>query len=96
MDPFAVLAAFQTQPLFALLPAALFSAVWIISKLRLAMATAVLWLVYAGYEAAMMARILCSGECNIRIDLLLIGPVLFVASAMALGTFAWWVIRRPA
>lgn len=31
------------------------------------------------------ARILCSGECNIRVDLLVIYPVLVVASVSALA-----------
>jgi len=33
----------------------------------------------------MQERILCSGECNIRIDLLVIYPVLAVASLIGLG-----------
>ena len=96
MDPFILLVALQGQPWLALLPAVLFAALWTISGLRLVLATAALWLLYAGYEAAMKARILCSGECNIRIDLLLIGPVLIGVSAMALVAFAWWAVRRPA
>lgn len=94
MDPIAVLVAFQTQPWLALLPAVVFAALGIVSKLLLPIVAAVLWLLYAGYELAMMMRILCSGECNIRIDLLLIGPALFVASALSLGAFAWWASRR--
>lgn len=46
--------------------------------------TAVAWLVYAVYEYLMYARILCSGECNIRVDLLLIYPVLLVCSILAI------------
>jgi hypothetical protein len=42
------------------------------------------WLGYAGYEAAMRLRWLCTGECNIRVDLLLIYPVLLVISIVAL------------
>lgn len=34
-----------------------------------------LWLVYAAYEWLMATRVLCSGECNIRVDLLLIAPL---------------------
>jgi hypothetical protein len=95
MDPLAVLAAFQTQPWLALLPAVVFAALGWISRLLLPMMVAALWLLYAGYEAAMMARILCSGECNIRVDLLLVWPLLLIPSAFALGAFAWWAIRRP-
>ncbi len=31
-----------------------------------------------------VARILCSGECNIRVDLLLVIPVLWIVSIVAL------------
>ncbi len=40
---------------------------------------------YVPYEYAMKLRILCSGECNIRVDLLLIYPVLAVSSLVALA-----------
>ena len=36
------------------------------------------------YEYAMKLRILCSGECNIRVDLLLLYPALLVLSLAAL------------
>jgi hypothetical protein len=94
MDPFAVLVAFQTQPWLALLPTIVFAALAMMSRLLLPLVAAALWLLYTGYELAMMARILCTGECNIRVDLLLICPVLFVASTLALGAFGWWAIRR--
>ncbi len=51
---------------------------------RTATAGGVLWLLYAVYELGMKLRWLCSGECNIRVDLLLIDPVLLIASAAAL------------
>lgn len=41
------------------------------------------WLLYSGYEYLTQLRILCSGECNIRIDLLLIYPLLLSVSAYA-------------
>jgi hypothetical protein len=44
---------------------------------------AVLWLLYGVYESMMYARILCSGECNIRVDLLLIYPILFIVTIAA-------------
>ena len=43
-----------------------------------ALVTAALWLGYAIYESLMKARVLCSGECNIRVDLLLISPLLWI------------------
>jgi hypothetical protein len=36
----------------------------------------------------MKLRILCSGECNIRVDLLLFYPALLVLSAIAVYAFA--------
>ena len=50
---------------------------------RLAMAVGLAWLVYAVYELGMKLRWLCSGECNIRVDLLVICPVLLVGLGAA-------------
>lgn len=41
------------------------------------------WFAYGFYEFAMHYRLLCSGECNIRIDLLAIVVVLVIVSARA-------------
>jgi hypothetical protein len=38
----------------------------------------VAWLLYAVYETGMKQRWWCSGECNIRVDLLLVYPVLLL------------------
>jgi hypothetical protein len=47
-----------------------------------------LWLLYAAYETGMKQRWLCTGECNIRVDLLLIYPLLLIGSLIAgLGLF---------
>lgn len=43
----------------------------------------VLWGLYAVYETGMQRRWLCTGECNIRVDLLLIYPALLLLSAGA-------------
>ena len=51
------------------------------------------WLGYAGYEFGMQQRWLCTGECNIRIDLLLLYPLLVLASVAAL--FVAFRSRRP-
>jgi len=45
---------------------------------RVAAAAGVTWLLYAGYEFGMQQRWLCTGECNIRIDLLAIYPMLLI------------------
>ncbi|HEY8196428.1 MAG TPA: hypothetical protein VIG04_05595 [Gemmatimonadales bacterium] len=40
----------------------------------------VMWVLYAAYETGMKQRWLCTGECNIRVDLLLIYPILILSS----------------
>lgn len=59
---------------------------------RVAVAAGVGWLLYAAYECGMKQRWLCSGECNIRIDLLVIYPLLLFALAAA----AVSILRAPA
>ena len=63
---------------------------------RLVTAVGVIWLLYAAYETGMQQRWLCSGECNIRIDLLLIYPLLLVMSgAAAASMLRGGRARRP-
>lgn len=50
---------------------------------RIVLGVGLIWLLYAVYETGMQQRWLCSGECNIRVDLLLVYPLLLVASAVA-------------
>jgi hypothetical protein len=60
---------------------------------RMAVIAGGLWLAYGGYETGMKLRWLCSGECNIRIDLLLIYPLLLVVGVLGvIGLFR----KRPA
>ena len=51
---------------------------------------------FALLEALNKARISCSGECNIRVDLLLIAPALLGLSALTLVLVAigWWKTRK--
>ena len=78
-------------PLIALAPAALFLYLYSILKARVLVATGLLWLAYVPYEYAMKFRLLCSGECNIRVDLLLIYALLAALSLASLIVFA---VRR--
>lgn len=77
-------------PWLALVPAAALYALYRASDRAVVLVAAGAWLAYAGYEYAMKARWLCSGECNIRVDLLAIYPVLL----MLTGYAAWQGIRR--
>ena len=83
-----------SQPWLALLPSVVFLIAAAASKSKTALAVAALWLLYCAYELAMKYRILCSGECNIRIDLLLVYPLLLAASVAGLVAIARIVFRR--
>jgi hypothetical protein len=50
---------------------------------RTAVVVGVVWLLYSVYELGMQRRWLCSGECNIRIDLLVIYPALLLGLVVA-------------
>jgi hypothetical protein len=79
---FATMGIFIEYPILAAAIAiALLGLGWRIRR-RVAMGVGVVWLLYAFYEFGMKQRWLCTGECNIRIDLLLIYPMLL------LGLFA--------
>lgn len=75
---------FVASPWLALLPAVLFSALYGLWRNRGSLVAALLWLAYCPYEYAMKLHILCSGDCNIRVDLLLLYPVLLAMSIVAL------------
>ena len=85
MELLGVLIAF---PSLALLPALAFGVVGVRRRRAIVWVAAVAWLLYAAYETAMARRILCSGECNIRVDLLLLYPALLGLSVAA-GLVAW-------
>ncbi len=82
--PFSV---FVAHPAAALVPAALFALGFFIKQTSLTGLASVLWVLYAGYEALMKLRVLCSGECNIRVDLLILYPALFLVSLAAIVEF---------
>lgn len=82
--------------LFAVGAAALVLGVWALTRRTGAAAVCALWLAYAGYEFLVYRRVLCSGDCNIRADLVLFYPVLFGATFWLFGSVAWraWRGRR--
>jgi hypothetical protein len=83
-----ILAILIEYPWLGLVPAVLFFYLHSAFKARLILVTAIAWLIYVPYEYGMKFRLLCSGECNIRVDLLLIYTVLAVASLGSLVVFA--------
>jgi hypothetical protein len=78
-----VMAVLVEYPWIAMIVAALCAALWLWRRRRIAGIAAAVWGFYAVYEYLMKLRVLCSGECNIRIDLLLIYPALAVLTVVA-------------
>ena len=60
-----------------------FAVLWCRRRRNVIAVTAVLWALYALYEYLISTHVLCSGDCNIRVDLLLIFPILLFASYKA-------------
>ena len=85
MDIGVILGLLIGWPFLALVPAALLGMLYRRCKRSVVLVAALAWLAYFPYEQAMKLRILCSGECNIRVDLVLIYPLLALVSALALG-----------
>ncbi|MEN9621906.1 MAG: hypothetical protein RLZZ67_340 [Candidatus Parcubacteria bacterium] len=75
---------FIPYPALSLMPALILVLFYFKSKSKFILTTAIAWLLYMAYEELHLLRIVCSGECNIRIDLLLIYPILIILSVIAL------------
>jgi hypothetical protein len=78
-------APFIERPVLAFIPAALFAALYFVNRRAGILVAALCWALYATLETLNKARITCSGECNIRVDLLVIYPVLWIVSIVALA-----------
>jgi hypothetical protein len=74
---------FIAYPVLALGLAAAFLLLHAWSRQRLVLSAGLAWAMYSAYEYGMHQRWLCTGECNIRVDLLLIYPVLALLSLAA-------------
>ena len=86
--PLGILAFFSiAQPWLAFVPGGLLAALYWVSRKRVLLVAAGSWFCYLPYEWGMKLRILCSGECNIRVDLLLICPFLLLVSLAAIFVF---------
>lgn len=84
----------MSLPVLALIPAVLSLLMFWRARLPIALVTGLAWLIYAPYEYAMLRRWLCTGECNIRVDLLLIYPVLLVLTLATIVAAVRWRLRR--
>jgi hypothetical protein len=88
---FTAMAIFIEYPLLAAVVGIVLLGLGRRTRQRMVGGAGVVWLLYAVYELGMQQRWLCSGECNIRIDLLVIYPVLLICLAAAVVS----VLRRP-
>lgn len=79
-----LLGIFIQWPWLALVPTAAFGVLYAYSRAISTLAAALAWLAYFSYELAMKLRWLCSGECNIRVDLLVLYPLLLLVSLITL------------
>ena len=77
------------HPWLALVVAGLLTVLWRWCRSRIALIASVAWAGYAGYEYLMLMRVLCTGECNIRVDLLLVYPLLLLALLAAVVHSIW-------
>jgi hypothetical protein len=84
---------FIAAPWLALVPGAVFLSLFRLTRRKRVGIVALAWWLYALYEYGMSRRWLFSGECNIRVDLLLIYPTLAVASLAGL-IVVWRTLRR--
>jgi Na+/proline symporter len=89
---FSAMAIFIEYPALAAVVGILLVALGRHRQRRVAIGVGAAWLLYALYEFGMKQRWLCSGECNIRIDLLVIYPAL-VLGLVAAGVS---LLRSPA
>ena len=80
-------------PLLAAVPGAVFAALFVASRKVLVLAAAAAWLAYLPYEYAMKLRLLCSGDCNIRLDLMVLYPVLLIVSVVGVAVSARALVR---
>ncbi len=94
MDILRTMAILTEYPFLAFLPAMVFAVLYAVSKSRFVIAASIFWLAYLFYEYGMKFRIFCSGECNIRIDLLVLYPILVLLSLAALAIFSVTVWRK--
>jgi len=81
---FDLFSVFITIPWLAAIPAAVFYWLYHRFRLKIVLAAALLWAAYLLYELAIFSGLLCEEDCNIRVDLLIVYPLLAVMSFFAI------------
>jgi hypothetical protein len=85
----AIGASLTMHPWLALVIAGSLVFLWRWGRSWTAIVASAAWAGYAGYEYLMLMRVLCTGDCNIRVDLLLIYPALLLLSTVAVAHTIW-------
>lgn len=79
--------------LLVLFVAGLIAAVWwVFRRGWIVPAAVVLWAGYAAYETRF--QVTCTGDCNIRVDLVLIWPLLLAVTVLAVVSAVLGAVRR--
>lgn len=81
-----------TLLLIAVAIALLFATAWLYSRGVIAHVAVLLWIGFIPYEIWYRAN--CTGECNIRADLVLLLPVLLIVSIAAVVSVMRKVLRK--
>ena len=83
---------FIAHPLLAFVVTSGMFGLYLWRRSRVSLIAGGFWVLYGIWEYLMQTRVLCSGKCNIRVDLLLLYPVLAaITTAALLSSF----LRRP-
>jgi hypothetical protein len=75
-------------PWLAAIPAAVFGGAYLRYRMLFMLVAALSWAAYACYEASIRLHWLCSGDCSIRIDLLLLYPLLLLVTLIGVISVA--------
>ena len=84
-----MLVIFITYPWLAFVVALAMLALYLWRHSRAVLIVSGGWALYGIYEHLMRARVLCSGECNIRVDLFVLYPTLAIATVAAVLRSYW-------
>jgi len=82
-----LLGIFIEEPYLAFVPAMIFGEVFYRKRQYAVGITALLWALYAAWEISI--KWTCPGECNIRVDLLFIYPVLIGFTILSILIACW-------
>lgn len=78
---------FVAAPIAAMVPVALFAYMYVRKECFACMLATLVWIGYGMLEYGMYTRTLCSGECNIRIDLIISWAILAKFSSKAINDY---------